>query len=308
MCIRSFTRSLRIFVLYLSVVLLNTVNGVCAQKALKIVAAVDSEVITSKDIDDYCAALALRLSNSAELPSCDDTQFRSETLERLIEDKMVLAEAKKEAIDLPQPIVEAQLNKIIQSYPSREVFERSLRARGLTITSFKGIIKEKILMQNIIEKKVKAFITVSPQEVNDFYMNNKGLFAAPQTYMFYLAESDDHSKLKAISDAVDESGIDIVQKQYNDTLFPVESSLQELRPELVSVLERLKEAEYTIEQIDDRYYFIYLAQVNPARALSLEEARSKVEEYLKEVKFKKRFKEWLEQLKTTAIIKRYATP
>jgi len=305
---RFFVRFLITFSLGSGAILASTASGICAQKALKIVAAVNNEVITSKDIDDYCAALALRLSDVTQPPSCDDVQFRNEALERMIEDKIILAEAKKEPIDVPQSMIEDRLSKLIQSYPSREAFEASLRERGLTITSLKSTLKDKIYMQTAVENKVKAFIAVSPQEVNNFYMKNKQLFAAPNAYMFYVAESEDRSKLEIISNAVDESGIDIVQKQYKDTLFPVESGTQELLPEFAKALEHLKEGEQTIEKIDDRYYFIHLVRINPARTLSLDDARDKVAEHLRDIKFKKRFGEWVEQLKTTAVIKRYATP
>lgn len=294
--------------LCLSAVLASAINGSCAPKTLKIIAAVNNEVITSKDIDDYCFSLALRLSEELEPPSCNDAQFRSQALERLIEDKIILTEAKREVVDVPQSIIEERLNKVISSYPSREAFEEALRERGLTVTALKNIIKEKILMQAIVEHRVKAFITVSPQEINDFYNKNKDSFLAPKTYMFYVAESDDYSTLAEIARAIEESGIDIVQKQYKYILFPVESSTKELRAEFAVVLERLKEKEHTIEKINDRYYFIYLVQIKPERTLSLEDARQNIQEYLKDIKFKKRFAEWLDQLKTTAVIKHYATP
>jgi len=283
-------------------------SGLAAQEVTKVVAAVNNEVITSKDIDDYCAALELRLSDENESFSCSDEKFRREALERLIEDKLVLAEAKKEAVDVPASLIDEQLSKVMLSYPSREAFEASLRKRGLTVTAMRNILKEKILMQAIVDYQVKSFITVSPQEISDFYMDNKDSFFAPQTYTFYIAQSDRYLPLKAIADAIDQSGVRLVQKQYNNVLFTVESSSRELLPELARAVERLKEGEQTIEEIGGRYYFIHLASINPPRLLSLEEAKEQIQEHLKDIKFKKRFGEWVESLKTTAVIKRYATP
>jgi hypothetical protein len=295
---------MRIFLFFI-VFCFSTGLSLPAEEVARVVAAVNNQVITSKDVSDYCAAMAYRLEGEAGGGTCDDPEVRKEALYRLIDDKLVLAEAKKGQLEVPRGMVDEHLSRIILSYPSREAFEQSLVEKGLTVTSLREILKEKILMQSVVEFNVKSFINISPQEITDFYQNNQESFYTPQTYVFYIAESQRRQELDEIIDTIDSQGVKKALRQFGAMLFPVESTRAELRPEIGNALSDLSDGSYVIVDVEDRHYLIYRDHVNEPRMMPISEVSEQIVEYLKDRQFKKRFTEWLSQLRETAVIKHY---
>ena len=88
----------------------------------------------------------------------------------------------------------------------------------------------------------------------------------------------------------------------------MQSTRQELKPELGDLIASLDDKNYQIRRIDDHYYFVYRDHVEEPRLLPIEDVKDQIYEHLKDIEFKKRFVQWLEQLKETAVIKHYAKP
>ena len=64
--------------------------NVCGQEVNKIIVKVNNQVITSRDLDEYCKVLAYRFFNKGEEISVEDKEFRGNALDGLIEDILVL--------------------------------------------------------------------------------------------------------------------------------------------------------------------------------------------------------------------------
>lgn len=137
-----------------------------AQEVNKIIAKVNNYIITTKDLDDFCKMLAYRLADQENEISPNDENFRSEALGKLIEDKLIAAQAQKEKIEVPTPWVEGRLGEMIASYPTRPEFEASLVERGLTMTILKERIREQFMARQVIDKYVRQYVTISPSEVH----------------------------------------------------------------------------------------------------------------------------------------------
>ncbi len=275
---------------------------VSAQDVTKIIAKVNGQIITTKDIDDYCTALSLRLTDENTSSDCSNPDFKATALEKLIEDKLVLNEAKKAAIDIPLPAISARLEKMILAYPTREEFDASLVERGLTITSLKEIIKEKYLMQVIIEQYVRSQVTIPPQEISTYYVEHQNEFHAPRRYVFYVAQADDYITVKELSMLIDAEGMEAAQKEHADAFVVIESAPEELRPELSSVIGGLTPQAHAIKKIDEAYYLFFLDEIREPRQLSMAEVKENIHEYLRNEKFKIHFTEWIAELKKKAVI------
>jgi len=278
---------------------------VCAEEITKIIAKVNNEVITSRDLSDYCLALAYQDYSGLDESSCRNPELQLQILGRLIEDRLILAKARDEQFQIPRYLIEKQFNKMVAAYPSREEFEESLVQRGLNVTRVKERIKEQYLMQLVIEKYVKSFVSVSPQEVSDYYEQNLDEFYSPIIYIFYMAKSEDQEILKEISGVIIEEGILGAKEKYNDILFRVESNKAELKEEISRMIEKLEVGGHIIGKSDGTFYLIYLKEVIESELIALEDVKERIYEHLKEVKFKKRFKEWINEVKSNSVIKIY---
>lgn len=272
-----------------------------AEEVNKIIAKVNNQVITLRDLADYRNLLAYR-----SLPQSKDESFNEqEAVEKLIEDRLILDQARKENFEVPNAWINERVNHILSSYDSPEAFENSLVERGLTMTTLRERIKEQYLVRQVIQKYVESYISISPQEISSFYQRHKDEFLETPQYTLWIAKATDQSSLESISAVVKEKGIKEAAKELGRSLVKIESTLEELKEELASVLTEMKEGEQIMKEIGELYYFIYLEKVTEGRTLSAEEAKGKIHALLWKDKFQNRFSVWIKELKDKAVIKVY---
>jgi len=276
-----------------------------AEEVARIIAKVNNQVVTTKDLDDYCKVLQLRLTDDDSDFSSDQAEFRKTALQRLIEDKLILQEAKRKRIEIPRVAIDERLNKIVDSHPSYEAFNQSLIEKGLTVTALKEKINEQYLMRELINMEVRSQVAVSPQEISSYYAANKDKILSSLGYVFYIASSDEKRRLLEIRQLIKAEGLAAAVRDYDDDLVKMESSKDELKKEMVAVLEKLRPGEMEVAKMDDLDYLLYLEEVVEPKQLKLEEAQEQINAYLSNMKFKLRFSKWIKDLKERAVIKIY---
>lgn len=275
-----------------------------AEEVTKIVAKVNSQVITAKDLDDYYKVLTYKAPGAPGI-SPDETKGKKDALSKLIEDRLILEEAKKKDLQIPSYFVNNQLNKMIESYPSREDFENSLLERGLTVTILKERILGQFLMRQVIDIYVGSYVSVSPQEVNKYYEEHKAQMKAPERYLLWIAQSKDKNKIVAVAKSIKEKGIVEAEQEYSDILVKLDAGMSELKEEIAQAVKNLKEGDQALKAFGNVNYLIYLEKILPPRDLSLEEAQEGVRNIIWNNKFRQRFEEWVKQLRDKAVIKTY---
>jgi hypothetical protein len=279
--------------------------SVYSEEVGKVIAKVNKEVITAKDLEEYYKMLNYRLSGENGKPFSDGKLAKNEALDRLIEDKLILDEAKKENFEVPSYLIDNQINKIISAYPSRDEFENSLIERGLNITILKERVKGQFLMRQVMDKYVNYYISVSPQEVSQYYKEHQNELVSPQKYIIWIAKSEDKNLLVKITQVIKENGISEAEKEFGNVLVKMEAALTELKEGVFQTIQGLKEGDHVVKRIDNLNYFIYLEKIVPPRTLTLEEARDEIFPLIYNKRFKERFQEWIKELKEKAVITIY---
>lgn len=276
-----------------------------AEVVNKVVARVNNQVITTKDLDDYCKVLIFRLPDERDNPSSGGDKFKEEALEKLIEDKLILDAAKKEGFQVPSLWIASKLDEIIASYPTIEEFENSLIERGLNITLLRARIKEQYLLRQALEKYVHSQITISPQEISRYYESNSLEFSSQTKFILWIAKSIDENFLRNLGQTIKEKGISQAEKEHQGSIIKIESAPEELKEEILQILKTMQEGEYSIKEIDNLSYLIYLEEIVASEVLSIDAAGEEIYSYLWEKKFKVRFSQWLEELKGESVIRIY---
>lgn len=157
-----------------------SLEGAYAETLDKIVAIVDDQVIMLSELDAQIQIYAMQsktpIPDSASLDS-----LRSEFLDKMIEDKVLLVKAARDtSIKVTnQEVDEAltrQIDMIKSQFPSEEAFLSQLRVEGLTLRELReqyhDEIKNQLLKDKLIQKRL-ALVKVSSGEVKRFYEANR---------------------------------------------------------------------------------------------------------------------------------------
>ncbi|MDP2923050.1 MAG: SurA N-terminal domain-containing protein [Candidatus Omnitrophota bacterium] len=294
-------------VIFLLTVMLFIHFSLHAEQVGKIVAWVNNDVITAKDLEDYYKVIGYRMPDAAANLPLDEKLAKDEALQRLIEDKLILEEAKKASMEVFPYLINNQLDKIMSSYPSREEFENSLVERGINVTLLKERIKGQYLMRQLITNRVSSYISVSPQEIATYYKEHVNEIFSPQKYAIWIVKTKDKNLLSQVTKSVKTNGIDEAKKEYGNVFANLEATAADLDEDISKTLKNLKEGEFFVKKINDENYFIYLEKIIAAQQLSLEQANEKIYSIIWDAKFKKRFQEWVKELREKAVIVTYSS-
>jgi peptidyl-prolyl cis-trans isomerase SurA len=145
-----------------------------------VVAVVDEQPILQSELDKQVSLLKLQLNQSQNIMPEDS--LNKLALERLIEVRLLMLQAKKESLDVTDAEVEEALNKSIgemrSQFPSEEAFNAQLKAEGTDIAKLKSKhradAKNQLLMQKLIDKNIRSRVAPpTEKEVLAFYASHK---------------------------------------------------------------------------------------------------------------------------------------
>lgn len=174
-------------------------NFASAQQVLdRIVAVVGNQIILESELstqmDLYVSQMRVNLRSEKER-----SQLRKELLEQMINDKLLLAAAKKDTLIevTTKEVDEAVQNQMkkVKSEFTEEEFKAQLEAEGLTEKELKKKYREQIESQMLIDRLVASKlrnVSVSTREVKDFY----------QTYKDSIPDQPEAAKLSHILVAI----------------------------------------------------------------------------------------------------------
>ena len=275
----------------------------------KIIAVVNNAAITQKELDDFLTFMRLQLSGEKDYSSQELENnlqsLKQDLLNKLIEDKLILQEARRSNVTIEDSLIKARMMQIKKRYRDDEEFQRSLAAQGLTEADIEEKIRDQAAMYRVIEQEVKSTVSVSPSEVTDFYSANIDEFRFPQERSLEYLKVKDENVAREIDGRVKKGqDLALVAKELGLTLNSLSvSSKEELKPKLKEVVLKLNKGE-TSEPIliDDYYYILKLLEIIPARQQNLSEVQDAIHKFLFEEKMQKKLTSWLEGLKKNSYI------
>ncbi len=177
-------------------------SSVFAQEVLdKVVAVVDNEIITQSELNFKTAIVAAQQKKNP-----NDPQFKRQILNSIIDEKLMLAQAKLDSVTVSDDEVnrrlDYQIDMFIQQYGSREKVEQ---VYGMSIEKIRRELRDEVrnnLMAQSIQQKKFGFIEVGRREVEEFFEIYKdSLGMVPEKYsishIFVNPKASDVEKKKA---------------------------------------------------------------------------------------------------------------
>ncbi|MBI3252062.1 MAG: peptidylprolyl isomerase [Candidatus Omnitrophica bacterium] len=172
-----FLKSFVIFSVFL--VLTRVPAALSAEVIERILAVVNDEVVTEQDLEVAMAPVVAQYRTRYTGKEFDEKvrELSRDFLNKVIEDKVVLSEAKHRQVIVKDEEVDEVMADVRAKFPSREVFLKAIGEQGLTEKKLWNRFRDQLMGQKLVGYEVKSRVSVSPGEVNEYYKAHPDEFA-----------------------------------------------------------------------------------------------------------------------------------
>jgi peptidyl-prolyl cis-trans isomerase SurA len=153
-------------------------NYVLAQQVLdKVIAVVENEAILRSELTQYALNIAFQYRIDPRREPEKFQQLQNETLQNLINQKILLAKAEEDSIEVEErqvdSVLEEQINRMIEQVGSAQKLEEQM---GMSINKLKRNFRDDVRKNLRVEKLQQTkfnLIKITRREVEEFYNSAK---------------------------------------------------------------------------------------------------------------------------------------
>jgi parvulin-like peptidyl-prolyl isomerase len=179
----------RFFPVVIALCLLLPVSPAAAQPSKErmvdgIAAVVNSNVITFGQVREL---LMFRQRSLGEMYQGEELQAKMKesqeaSLKDLIDRQLIIDHFNKEGFSIPPYVIDDRINTIVREEfgGNRSAFVRTLRAQGFSMARFREIERDKIIVQAMRQKAVRADFVISPDKIEAYYRKNIAQYSSPE--------------------------------------------------------------------------------------------------------------------------------
>ena len=293
----------------------------CAEVIDKIAIVVNGEIITQRDIDSLLVPIFQRYETiyQGDELMMKLEEARQKIIEQLIDERLILSEAKKLNIEVSEQDVDGKVDEIIKRVGSRENFETALARQQVSIKDLRQHYKDQTMIRKLIDRKVGSRIVITPVDVSEFYSAHVDEFVSPKeikmrNILVKPKEGLETAKaielIKSIETRLKEGGdFGELAKIYSDGPNAETGGLMgfvkkgDMMPEIEKVAFDLHEGEVSgVVQTGLGYHIFKVEEIRQGRKLELSEVRRDIEEAIFVEQSREKTRGWLESLKKNAYI------
>jgi parvulin-like peptidyl-prolyl isomerase len=288
------------------------------QRGTAVAATVNGEVIYARELDGEVTMVAKQYG--IDLAKADGAQQRQEIsrviLDQLIEQRLVMQEARSRNAMPTEVQVEFQLQQIKRNFPTEADFATALAQRNLTLAALKDRLRANVAVRNLMGKV--APVTVSDAEVEQYFRTHRSEFDRPEQvhvkHILLATESEARlvlARLRRGGESFDALALqyskDPGSRQKGGDLGFVNRG--QLVPEFEQAAFSLQPKQISdIVKTQFGYHLIMLLERRPPQPANLEQSQDQIRNLLLTNKQEAAFQEWLKTLKARAKITRTDKP
>lgn len=147
-------------------------------------ATVDGRKIFRSDVDKVYDN---NVSSAQQAPTGEQaTAFRLNILHQMIDDEILMRRAEKLGLLATDEEVDRRFNEIKAPF-TQEEFDKRMQDKKITVADFKRDIRRSITVDKVMNKEVGSKISISEQDISDYYNTHKGEFNLIET-QYHLAQ------------------------------------------------------------------------------------------------------------------------
>lgn len=289
----------------------------------RVICVVNNDAITMYELDEaelyYLAETREKMQEGEERKA-----LRERLLQNLIENRIQLQQAERDKVVVEDAEVAENIAEVMKKLKvtDERQFDQVMKAQGLTMDAVKKRMREQLMVQRVIRRKVALRISVTEQEIDKYLVENRDKLETGLTFTArHILLQPDPAKgeegwLEARKRAEEVyghllEGQDFAElaKKYSDdpsakdggSLGPLKKG--ELAPDIEEAILRLTPGEASTPFRSQVGYHIFrLDSRETLTGEALNQVRGQVREILYRQKYDARLKEWLTEIKERAII------
>lgn len=148
----------------------------------EIIVRINSSIISLSDLQRSQKQLADELAKADPNTPADNAPKAQDLLRDLIDARLLAQKAAELGVSADTDVIKRldELRKQMHA-DSMEDLEKAAKAQGVSFEDFKQNMKESILTQKVVQQEVGAHISVTQQEMQDFYNQHKDEMQRPET-------------------------------------------------------------------------------------------------------------------------------
>lgn len=273
----------------------------------KIIAIVNNDIITQKDLNDFINFMRVQLSTEYKGRTLENKvdSIKFDLLSKLIEDRLILQEAKRDNIKISPDRVKDRIDEIRRRYGSEGEFQSSLAKQGLVQADVEEKIREQLLMYSVIDKKIKSKISIKPGDVTDFYKQNIQKFVSAEKREFEsLTVGDKNVAVEILNKLRTGGNLKDLAREHSLTINNFICAKDgQLKRDIEETLFKMNTGEVSPPiKIEYDYYIFKLNDIIPSRQLTLSEVQNDIHAILFNNRMQEELMKWLDELRGRSYI------
>ena len=136
------------------------------------VAVVNNDVITLSEVNEVGKPLFQRVAEQVPPDKLADAlkQARQTVIEKLIDKKLLLQEAKKRHLSVSDKEVDEALHRILeQNHTTMAQFKKELARVGMTEKRYREDLHDQILSTRLVNHEVRSKVIIPEEQIIDYY-------------------------------------------------------------------------------------------------------------------------------------------
>ena len=286
----------------------------------RILAVVNDEIVTEQDLEIVMAPVVAQYRTMYTGKEYEEKfkEAHQEFLNKVIDDKLILSEAKRKQVIVKDAEVDDMLSEVRNKFPSREAFVRAIEDQGLTEKKLWNRFHDQLMTQKLVAYEVKSKVSVSPGDVNEYYKTHSQEFVQGDRvhlqHILVRTSTRTEEEAKALADGLvlklrAGESFEELAKAHSEGAEASEGGEMgwvekgQLVGDIDEKVFALKEGQVTDSiQSSLGYHIFKMTERKQFSVKPLSEVRSQIQDTLFKQKLRGRLEDWMKSLKKNAYI------